>query len=682
MTNFFTGGLYEDKIEYCRTAERNYTPMYNWYSKKLSLDDSYKGKKVLLTILKSMYTTNVYINGHFVKSAIESSTPIRCNITDYLKFDKNDEILIMVSDRAWLPSEVAGQTDIEKFQFISGIWDDVFLTVTSDTYVDKALFLPSYKDKKIEVKSIIQSLKPSEREICMGEISDSISLIIRIKEKKSGTIVATKKVRVSAEHGNNTSIKTSISVPDAHPWSPEDPFLYTGEIEVHSKDGRIIDCYSDNFGIRDFKVKGLFFNLNGQKYLLRGTNITLHRFFEDRECNNLPWDRKWVKKLIIDDPKALQWNAMRICVGLAPKFWYDLCDEYGIIIQNEWMYWQKHGWDEQIRKEYTDWVWSDGNHPSIVIWDCINENVNDYIGYHLIPELKKLDPTRLFDAGYMVDENSKDDIDEPHPYNYVHNVNTFNTDEQINKYFSEQPDKLGSLDYWRYHPGFIGFSVPQLVNEYGWAWLNRNGQPSYLTYWNYRYFVGENATAEQRRKFQAYWLQAETEWLRSERNLAGILSFCSLTNNGGKTGDWYINQIKDLEPSPAMKWFKHCFAPEAVFLDLVDTRYTKHNDVLVPGQYKAIHLVGVNDLSHGSNGKVNINIYDSDGKVVYSTKLDIYIPPYLKTELTETIKVPEVPGGYLITAEYTPDGQNKAIISRRYVKVGKAENYSYYEMEP
>ena len=82
---------------------------------------------------------------------------------------------------------------------------------------------------------------------------------------------------------------------------------------------------------------------------------------------------------------------------------------------------------------------------------------------------------------------------------------------------------------------------------------------------------------------QAYWLELETEWLRSERSVGGILAFCHLTNNYGFTGDWFINDIKDLEPSPAFRWFKHCFAPSAVFIDLADRRYTKHLEPLKPG---------------------------------------------------------------------------------------------------
>ena len=69
----------------------------------------------------------------------------------------------------------------------------------------------------------------------------------------------------------------------------------------------------------------------------------------------------------------MRWNGFRMCIGIAPKFWYDLADEYGLILQNEWPMWQVRGWNEQMDKEYTDWIWQDGSHPSIVIWDAMNE---------------------------------------------------------------------------------------------------------------------------------------------------------------------------------------------------------------------------------------------------------------------------------------------------------------------
>ena len=506
--------------------------------------------------------------------------------------------------------------------------------------------------------------------------TDDCTLRISIKERSSGGIVASKSITGVSLRDNKTQFETEIEIPSPVAWSPENPFLYVGEIVIECK-GVVSDNYSDAFGIRDFRVNGRFFNLNGEKYYLRGSNITLQRFFEDPECGNLAWDREWVKQLLIDNPKSIHWNALRICVGIVPDFWYDLCDEYGIVLQNEWFYWQKHGWNEQIRKEYTDWIWSDGNHPSIVIWDAINENWDTYIGNDLISELKRLDPTRVWDAGYMT-SGTQDEIDEPHTYRALTLMNS----DELNKYFAEHPYNIGKLDNWDGYRQVLDAGVPQLVNEYGWIWLWRDGRPSKLTVNNYNYYVGNDATPDQRRELQAYWLQMETEWLRSERGIAGVLAFCTLTNNYGFTGDWFINRIKDLEIGPTYKWFKHCFSPEAVFIDLVDSRYVKHIAPYSPGQQIPVNMVGINDLSSTSCGKLVVNCYDENGKVMFSQEKDIEIPAFGKLNIPVIIEAPQTPGGYLITAEYSPFGKADVYISRRFVKVGDADSYSYFEIQP
>ena len=72
-------------------------------------------------------------------------------------------------------------------------------------------------------------------------------------------------------------------------WSPDDPFLYQTETSLYVGD-KLIDTQEDRFGLRDFERRGKYFYLNGEKILLRGTNITLQRFFEDPDCGNLAWD--------------------------------------------------------------------------------------------------------------------------------------------------------------------------------------------------------------------------------------------------------------------------------------------------------------------------------------------------------------------------------------------------------
>ncbi|MDB9024720.1 glycoside hydrolase family 2 TIM barrel-domain containing protein [Parabacteroides distasonis] len=656
-------------VEQFNFLERDYTPMYNWYKRKVFIDEKFKDEQLFLTIKKSQYVTRVFVNGHEVGASMECYTPMDFNITSAVKYGSDNEILIQVGDRAWLPSEAAGGTDKEKVHYLPGIWDDVFITATGKMRVDKVLFLPSLAKGLVTVKTLVRSLYPPQM-LYGDKMKDSCKIEFCVKEKTTGRIVGKKMIEGEAKRDNRTYFETSISLDNPKAWTPDSPFLYEGEVSVYDQD-ELVDRYSVNFGMRDFSRKGKFFTLNGDKFYLRGSNITLQRFFEDPDCQALAWDREWVKKLMVDLPKSIDWNAMRICVGIVPDFWYDLCDEYGIVLQNEWLYWQNHGWDEQVRKEYTNWVWSDGNHPSIVIWDAINENWDSYIGNTLIPELKELDPTRIWDAGYMTSDQmgTNDEMDEPHPYRAL----TLMHSSELNDYFKNNPYNLGAL-----HENWVGFSsildagVPQLVNEYGWIWLWRDGRPSKLTLNNYNYYLGENATPEQCRELQAYWLELETEWLRSERSVGGILAFCHLTNNYGFTGDWFINDIKDLEPSPAFRWFKHCFAPSAVFIDLADRRYTKHLEPLKPGSDLVFNLVGVNDLNKESSGKVLMKLLDEKGTIISTQEESIVIEPFGKRLQPCLLKLPSKAGGYLLIAEYHEKGRAKPVLSRRYLKVGDA----------
>ncbi len=656
-------------VEQFNFLERDYTPMYNWYKRKVFIDEKFKDEQLFLTIKKSQYVTRVFVNGHEVGASMECYTPMDFNITSAVKYGSDNEILIQVGDRAWLPSEAAGGTDKEKVHYLPGIWDDVFITATGKMRVDKVLFLPSLAKGLVTVKTLVRSLYPPQM-LYGDKMKDSCKIEYCVKEKTTGRIVGKKMIEGEAKRDNRTYFETSISLDNPKAWTPDSPFLYEGEVSVYDQN-ELVDRYSVNFGMRDFSRKGKFFTLNGDKFYLRGSNITLQRFFEDPDCQALAWDREWVKKLMVDLPKSIDWNSMRICVGIVPDFWYDLCDEYGIVLQNEWLYWQNHGWDEQVRKEYTNWVWSDGNHPSIVIWDAINENWDSYIGNTLIPELKELDPTRIWDAGYMTSDQmgTNDEMDEPHPYRAL----TLMHSSELNDYFKNNPYNLGAL-----HENWVGFSsildagVPQLVNEYGWIWLWRDGRPSKLTLNNYNYYLGENATPEQCRELQAYWLELETEWLRSERSVGGILAFCHLTNNYGFTGDWFINDIKDLEPSPAFRWFKHCFAPSAVFIDLADRRYTKHLEPLKPGSDLVFNLVGVNDLNKESSGKVLLKLLDEKGTIISTQEESIVIEPFGKRLQPCLLKLPSKSGGYLLIAEYHEKGRAKPVLSRRYLKVGDA----------
>src|SRR5208282_3093043 len=98
-------------------------------------------------------------------------------------------------------------------------------------------------------------------------------------------------------------------------------------------------------------------------YFLRGSNVTLYRFFEDPERAALPWTEQWVR-LLHRRFKEMHWNALRYTIGLAPEIWYRIADEEGILVQDEFPIWeggQRRNWPAELKRdelarEYTAWM--------------------------------------------------------------------------------------------------------------------------------------------------------------------------------------------------------------------------------------------------------------------------------------------------------------------------------------
>ena len=117
-------------------------------------------------------------------------------------------------------------------------------------------------------------------------------------------------------------------------WSPEDPFLY--ELEARGE----ADVLTTRFGMRSFRLDPATGRaiLNGRPYFMRGSNVTLYRFFEDSERGDKPWREEWVRRLHRAF-RDMHWNSLRYCIGFPPEAWYRIADEEGFLIQDEFPIW-------------------------------------------------------------------------------------------------------------------------------------------------------------------------------------------------------------------------------------------------------------------------------------------------------------------------------------------------------
>lgn len=701
-------------------------PRYSWYRFEFEVPKGYEDQYATLKILKSRYSTQITINGIDVGTYIQNSTPIECNLTKYLDHNKKNVLLVRVGERAWLSNEAATGFDREKFTDIPGIWDKVSIRFSGPVVIHKSIILPLLEDRSITAKIRVENLADFvNRDMEMSIINYKLNLLVR--EKLSKKVVSEEVSHLGEiKCQQEQFIELNIPMKEVINWSPETPFLYEAVISIEALGKKFSnygnseipedkqeydwigasDIHPVTFGMRSFNKVGKSFELNGDEYRLFGTTLTLNRFFEDRSRAHLPWDEEWVRKLMVDIPKAIGWNYFRVHIGLLPDFWYDLADEYGFVIQNEFPMWNLRGRDSGYKKEYTDWIWSDGNHPSIVIWDALNEQKEAFIGNTLIPELRKLDPTRVWDAGFM-DAKDLNDIEMVEYHWYPFGFGWWS--KEYSTITARNGFEFGLLS--ASHKGLnqlYKINTPVIVNEFGWLWQNRDGLNSSIRtsgffdendntpriknyeYYEadgsqlypsrdiYEYFVGKNASAKERWDFQTYLLAIEIETVRSTRQAAGVASFTYLVNDKGYVGDWFKTPVRELNPTSALIMQHHTMRPFAAFIDLKDGRYHKSPEVYTSGERINFNVLVINDLKTPKTGNITIRLIDRNQNVIREMSQKVEVDAFWQQYQAVSIELPEQEGAYLIQTELSElNGIEKPQLSFRYIRIGENQPINY-----
>jgi len=390
---------------------------------------------------------------------------------------------------------------------------------------------------------------------------------------------------------------------------------------------------------------------------MRGSNITLYRFFEDPDRGNLPWDETWVRQLH-RKAKEMHWNCLRYCIGFPPEAWYRIADEEGILIQDEFPIWfGGPGWSvwpeplkrDQLAVEFAEWMRERWNHPSVVIWDASNETITSETG-PAIQQVRALDlSNRPWDNSYTAPQEPGD-THESHPYHFFHA--TF----KLRDLAKESPVPQGNiLRNDEKHP--------VIINEYGWLWLNRDGTPTTLTKKLYQNLLGPDSTAAERLELYARYTAAETEFWRVHRKVAAVMHFTMLgySRPDGQTSDHWLD-IKNLTWEPNFhRYVRDAFAPVGLCVNFWDDR-------LPAGQQCRVPVVLVNDLDRSWAGTLTLQVKSGD-RVVVEAKQDTAIDALGRTETHFDITLPKTQGRHTIEAGI-PGVDGRPVRSIRVVECG------------
>ncbi len=322
-----------------------------YYAKAFAKADLPAGDKLYLEIRGANSSAKVLLNGKELAEHHGGYSTWRVELTDDLK---EENLLAIAVDNA--PNETV-YPQVADFTFYGGLYRDVNILAVSASHFDLDYYggpgiqvtpVMDGADAKVEVKTYVTNLKAGQ--------TVRIALL-----DAEGNAVAT---------AESADTDASFVIANVHKWhGRKDPYLYTAKAEL-VENGAVIDDVSARFGCRSFQIDpNLGFILNGEEYPLRGVSRHQDRWGKGNALSREDHTED------IDLICEVGATTIRLAHYQHDQFFYDLCDERGLVIWAEIPYISKHmptGRENTI-SQMKELITQNYNHASIVVWGLSNE---------------------------------------------------------------------------------------------------------------------------------------------------------------------------------------------------------------------------------------------------------------------------------------------------------------------
>ena len=321
------------------------------YTKTINKEELGEGLHYL-EIRGANSSADVYLNGKHLCHHDGGYSTWRVNLTDSLV--AGDNTLTIVVDNA--PNDTV-YPQMADFTFYGGLYRDVYIVTVNEVHFD----LDYFGAPGIKITPEINGADANvEVEVYATDLKEGQQFVYTLYDKEENEI----------EKIVSTEKKVNFEIKGVHLWhGRRDPYLYCCECEIVEGE-EIIDNVCSRFGCRTFKIDpDNGFILNGEEYPLRGVSRHQDRWGVGNAL--LPEHHKEDIELICE----VGCTTIRLAHYQHDQYFYDLCDEYGLVIWAEIPYISRHmptGRANTV-SQMTELVAQNYNHPSIVVWGLSNE---------------------------------------------------------------------------------------------------------------------------------------------------------------------------------------------------------------------------------------------------------------------------------------------------------------------
>ncbi len=348
-----------------------------WYVRAIEAPHVKEGERVYIECEGVNSVANIYVNGAHAGEHKGGYSTFRFDITDLIRAGTNE--IAISADNTHNEEVYPLYAD---FTFYGGIYRDVNLVITSPLHFDLCDFGScgvyisqievSSERAELEVRALVRNAQKASRAQVVVTLFDADGVAVATAQTE-GTI------------NKSGSLATSLRVDAPHLWSTTDPYLYTCRVELYESSSGddagatdrepaavLVDSIDIPTGLRFFRFdEEAGFILNGTATRLKG--VSRH---QDREGvgNALSREHQVEDMELIKEVGA---NSIRLAHYQHSSFFYDLCDQAGMVVWAEIPYISRTGtvdnYEENAVQQMHELIRQNYNHASIVMWGVQNE---------------------------------------------------------------------------------------------------------------------------------------------------------------------------------------------------------------------------------------------------------------------------------------------------------------------
>ncbi len=347
-----------------------------WYRKKFVTTKEMANHIVNIQFDGIYNRSNIYCNGEFITFHPFGYSPCLVDLTPYLEPEGEENIIAVHVDHSRYADS--------RWYSGSGIYRKVSMHIMPKCHIPVWGVVVQTKDITEESATVTAKIKVMNAD----DITKNVKLVNKILSQ-DGTVVSEDVITMDMVAGEGKEVEIAMTVDNPQLWDVLDSKMYTLQTEVQEEE-QVTQINKETFGIRYFefdKDKGFF--LNGVNQLIKGVCLHHDAGSVGAAVPKAVWRRRL--EILIEAGT----NAIRTAHNPVSEDFLDLCDELGLLVQEEFY----DEWDnpkdkrangtqksidyitmghheffqEYAEKDLKAVMKRDINHPSIIQWSIGNE---------------------------------------------------------------------------------------------------------------------------------------------------------------------------------------------------------------------------------------------------------------------------------------------------------------------